>query len=88
MAGGGKLIEILPMRLESGKDVLRLWVISTNAGGPGVHDETCVYAEPQDNLPALGDTIWWGGERWIMFDNDRQQMTKVGYSFAAPGSRS
>ncbi len=87
MSGGGKLIEILPMRLESGRDVLRLWVIDARHCSPGFGAETCLYAEPQESLPALGDTIWWGGERWIMFDNDRQQMTKVGYSFAAPGSR-
>lgn len=87
MSVGGRLIEILPMRLpESGRDVLRLWVVATNAGGPGVHDEICVYAEPQDNLPKLGDEVWWQG-RLIYFDGDRQHLARVGYSFSAPGSR-
>jgi len=88
MSGGGKLIEILRMRLpETGREVVRLWVVGTAYGSPGMNDETCVYAEPQDSMPAIGDTIWWGGGRWIKFDGDRQELVKVGYSFPAPGSR-
>jgi len=87
MSVGGRLIDITPVRMsETGREVVRLWVVATNAGGPGVHDETCVYAEPQENMPALGDEIWWQSG-WIMFDGDRQTLRKVGYSFAAPGSR-
>ncbi|WP_107351958.1 hypothetical protein [Methylobacterium sp. Leaf361] len=84
MSVGGRLIEILPMRLpDSGTDVLRLWVVAKNAGGPGVHDEICVYAEPQENLPKLGDEVWWQGRR-IYFDGDRQHLVRIGYSFPAP----
>lgn len=86
MSVGGKLIETVPTRLEDGRLVVRLWVIATNAGGPGVHDELCVYAEPQDSMPKLGDTVWWQSGK-IYFDGDRQHLKKVGYSFSAPGSR-
>ncbi|MDR7037358.1 hypothetical protein J2X36_002105 [Methylobacterium sp. BE186] len=74
---GGKLIEIMPMRLRSGRDVLRLWVVETQ---PGYEGECAVFCEPTDRLPALGDTIWWQG-REILFDRDRQKLRKVGYSF-------
>lgn len=73
MSVGGRLIEILPMRLENGTDVLRLWVVATDVGGPGVHDELCVYAEPQVLLPKIGDEVWWQG-RWIYFDGDLQHL--------------
>jgi hypothetical protein len=86
MSVGGRLIEILPMRLEDGRDVLRLWVVDCPHGAPGFNDETCVYVEPQESLPAIGDQVWWQAGR-IYFDGDRQHLVKVGYSFAAPGSR-
>lgn len=86
MSVGGRLIEVLPVRLESGRDVVRLWVVDRAHGSPGMNDETCVYAEPQDSMPAIGDEIWWQSGQ-IMFDADRQKLRKVGYSFAAPGSR-
>lgn len=81
MSVGGRLIEILPMTCpEDGASVVRLWVTDRNG------DETCVYAEPQDSLPGLGEEVWWQCRR-IYFDGDRQHLTKVGFSFAAPGSR-
>ena len=81
MSVGGKLIETVPTRLEDGRLVVRLWVIATNAGGPGVHDELCVYAEPQDDLPSLGDNVWWQGGK-IYFDGERRHLRKLGYSFS------
>jgi hypothetical protein len=86
MSVGGRLLEILPMRLEGGRDVLRLWVVATKAGGPGIHDEFCVYAEQQETLPKLGDEVWWQGRR-IYFEGDHQHLVRIGYSFPAPGSR-
>ena len=55
---GGKLIEIRQMRLrETGRDVVRLWVTSTDPiNYPG---ECAVYTEPGIDLPPIGDTIWW-----------------------------
>lgn len=88
MSVGGRLIEILPMRLpESGREVLRLWVVDRPSGSPGFNDETCVYAQPQESLPAIGDEVWWQSGK-IYFDRDRQHLVKVGYSFTAPGSQS
>jgi hypothetical protein len=85
MSVEGRLLEITPHRFDDGHEVLRLWVVATNAGGPGVHDEVCVYAEPQESLPAIGDSVWWQSGR-IYFDNDRQHLKKVGYSFSAPSA--
>jgi hypothetical protein len=81
MSVGGHLIDITHMRLpQSGRDVVRLWVVDSYLA------EVCVYAEPQESMPALGDEIWWQSGR-IMFDGDRQTMCKVGYSFSAPAGR-
>lgn len=85
MSVGGRLLEITHERLRDGSDVLRLWVVATDAGGPGVHDEICVLAQPQDALPKLGEEVWWQGRK-IYFDGDRQHLNRVGYSFPAPGS--
>ena len=88
MSGGGKIIEKCPMRLpESGRDVIRYWVIDNY---PPIHpDETCVYAEPADDEPLEGEAIWWGGGREIYWGpNDKKRLVKVGYSFSAPGTRS
>ncbi len=86
MSVGGRLIEILPMRLESGREVVRLWVLDPPRRPGGAGDETCVYAEPQESMPRLGDNIWWQGGQ-IMFDGDRQTLRKVGFSFPPPGGR-
>lgn len=81
MSVGGRLIDMTPMRLaESGRAVVRLWVVDSYSA------EVCVYAEPQESMPALGDEIWWQSGR-IMFDRDRQTLRKVGYSFSAPSSQ-
>lgn len=78
---GGKVIEIRPMRLESGKDVVRLWCMETREGS-GRWDECAVYSEPfePDKGPKIGDSIWWQSGR-IYFDGDKQTLRKVGYSF-------
>lgn len=86
MSVGGRLIEIIPMRLEDGDDVLRLWVVDRSSGSPGFNDETCVYAKPQEKLPAIGDQVWWQSGK-IYFDGDCQHLVKIGYSFATPGDR-
>lgn len=79
MSVGGRIIEIRPMRIEeSGQGVVRLWVVD-----PRTSDELCVYAEPADKMPAIGESIWWQSGK-IMFDNDRSTLNKVGYSFRAP----
>ena len=43
-------------------------------------DTTSVMAKPSDNEPGVGDTIWWQGHK-IYWDNDRQVLEKVGFSF-------
>lgn len=87
MSVGGKLIEIRPMVVpETGQEAVRLWVMDEPRDPRGIPDETCVYVEPQAVMPGLGDAIWWQGRR-VYFDGDRQFMTKVGFSFAAPGTR-
>lgn len=71
---GGTLIEIAPARLDTGRTVLRLWVID-----PTYLDEMVVYAEPfdHDDGPDVGETIWWQGDR-IYYDSDRLFLKKVG----------
>lgn len=87
MSVGGRLIEILPMRLpESGRDVVRLWVVDRPYSPGGIGDETCVYAEPAEIMPKLGEVVWWQSGR-IYFDQDRRELKKVGFSFPAPGDR-
>lgn len=76
MSVGGRLIEILPVRLDDGTEAVRLWAVDRNG------DETCVHAEPQATMPKLGDEVWWQAGR-IMFDGDRQTLRKIGNSFAA-----
>lgn len=85
MSVGGTILEIKPYVLtdpdnEAYKEsVIRIWVID-----PKHHDETIVYAEPQKVLPKMGDSVWWQGGK-IFFDNDKQQLKKVGYSHPADG---
>lgn len=75
MSVGGSIIEIKPMKLlETGQDVIRLWVVDRNG------EETCVYAYPANHMPNLGDAIWWQAGK-IYFDGDRKRLVKVGYSF-------
>ena len=81
-------LEILPMvqtdqdNPSFHRDVVRLWCCDRNG------DETCVYVEPFDLAkgPQLGDEVWWQSGK-VFFDQDRQHLTKVGFSFSAPGAR-
>lgn len=86
MSGGGKIIEKTPMTLDGGKDVVRYHVMSEYR--PDWFDETCVYAEPADEEPQLGEGIMWGGEQVIYFGhNEAKRLTKVGYSFTPAVAR-
>mgnify|MGYP000872330229 CR=1 FL=1 len=78
---GGRLIEIRPMRLESGKDVVRLWCMDMRKGAP-TGDECAVYSETfePEKGPKIGDNIWWQSGT-IYYDGDRQTLRKVGFSF-------
>lgn len=77
---GGRIIEMMPMRILAGTypgrlvDVVRLWVHNEP------NDECAVYAEPAEIMPQLGDEVWWQSGR-IYFDNDKRSLRKVGYSF-------
>lgn len=77
MSGGGNIIEKRIVRLEDGREVVRYWLLT------GEHDdELCVYAEPQDDEPGMGDAIWWGGGEAIYWGpNDGKRLRKVGFSF-------
>ena len=81
MSVGGRIIEIRAMsvKTDDGADrcVARLWVVDRNG------TETCVYAEPAEVMPALGDEVWWQSGK-IFFDGDKRHLVKVGYSFQAP----
>ena len=78
MSIGGRIIEIRRMTVpqDSGApaDVVRLWCVDRDG------NEICVYAEPQDDMPALGDNVWWHGGK-IYFDGERRHLHKLGYSF-------
>ena len=83
MSVGGRLIEMRPYTLrdpdkpEFSRDVMRLWVVDRDG------TETIVYARIQDDLPLLGDNIWWQGQK-IYFDGDRKHMEKIGFSRSPP----
>ena len=72
---GGRVIEVMPMRLEDGRAVIRLWCVD---GG----DECAVYSVPYEPGagPKVGDHISWQSA-WIIFDGGRRTVRKVGSSF-------
>ena len=72
---GGRVIEVLPMCLENGRAVIRLWCVEGS-------DECAVYSEPYESGagPKVGDNISWQSS-WIIFDGDRRTLRKVGLSF-------
>lgn len=80
MSGGGKIIEKRPMTLQDGKDVIRYHVMDEYR--PGWFDETCVYADPADEEPKLGEAIWWQSGAIYFGPHDSKRLTKVGYSFS------
>lgn len=79
MAVGGRLIEIATHILrdvdspEYRRDVIRLWVIDRDG------DETIAYAEPAEEMPRLGENIWWQAGK-IFFDSDRKYLVKIANS--------
>lgn len=85
MAGGGKIIEKIGYRMHVGAttaDSVRYRVMSEYR--PGWYDETYVCAEPADDEPQLGDTIWWGAGSEIYWgENDSKRLVKVGFSWSA-----
>lgn len=81
---GGKVLEVAPDRLPSGRDVFRIWALDPRTG-----DECAVWTseDARCNLPLPGDNVWWQG-KWIMWTpSDRSsnmtkaRIPKVGYSF-------
>jgi len=76
---GGRVIEAKPMRLENGKDVIRLWCVEAHTGNR-TPDECAVYTEPYEDGdgPKIGESIWWQGGR-IYFDGDKRDVPKVGF---------
>lgn len=81
MSVGGRVVEIGPHVLRDAdnsgyhRNVIRLWIVDGA-------DETIVYAEPNVEMPRLGENVWWQSGK-IMFDQDRQHLVKVGYSHSA-----
>lgn len=71
---GGRVIEINHVH-RGGRVLVRLWVID-----PKSVDELCVYAEPAEVMPKVGDEVWWQAGK-IYFDRDRRHLRKVAYSF-------
>ena len=69
---GGWIIDIW-----HGRQKVRLWCVDRHG------DELCVYVEPFEDGPGLGDEIWWQCGR-VMFDRDRRTLRKIGYSFRPP----
>lgn len=75
MSVGGNIIEIMPISSRPG--VVRLWVMDRD----GI--ELCVLAEVAREMPAVGEPVWWQSGR-IYFDQDRQTLKKIGFSFRPP----
>lgn len=80
---GGVVIEAChETQPETGREVVRLWCFD---GRAGYHDECAVWTEPADDLPEVGDSIWWQGNK-IMWTSTQQGfrdrvIPKIGYSF-------
>jgi hypothetical protein len=83
MSVGGRLIEIQPMTVrtdfDAQREVVRLWCVD-RAG-----TEACVYVEPAEAMPKLGEEVWWQGGK-VMFDGDKRYLVKVGGSFSPPAA--
>lgn len=72
---GGTVIEVMPMRLENGRAVIRLRCVNES-------EECAVYSEHYEPGagPKVGDNISWQNA-WIIFDGGRRTVRKVGLSF-------
>ena len=73
MSVGGRIVEI---RNVSATEAA-IWVLDTD--GVHVGDETCIHVEIAQDMPVLGDNIWWQSGL-VYWDNDRRTMNKIGYS--------
>jgi hypothetical protein len=79
MSVGGRIIEIKPFTIVNQDNpkirhnVIKIWTVARNG------DECIVYAQPQTNLPKLGDDIWWQSKK-IYYDNNKKHLIKFGYS--------
>lgn len=67
---GGRIIEITPVTV----NISRLRCIDRN------NDECAVHVEHADEMPSIGDEIWWQG-KIVYWNNDKNQLTKIGYSY-------
>lgn len=67
MSVGGKIIDIYP----AAENVTRFWVVDRNG------DETWVWARNAEDMPKVGDEIWWQAGK-IYFDGDRKHLIKYG----------
>ena len=83
MSVGGTIVGIRRKTLDDGQEVIQFTVIDRAY----TYDVTSVYAQPQAIMPGMRQQIWWHG-RTIYFDDDRQTMVRVGYSFGGWGSDS
>lgn len=72
MSVGGKIIEIRDISATK----VAIWVLDSQ---PGCETETCVHAERAEDMPKVGDAIWWQSGQ-IMFDGDRKTLRKIGFS--------
>lgn len=74
---GGTLIDVMPTTCE-GIPVVRLWAVQKL-------DELAVHVEPSDELPAVGDEIWWQDHTVFWTPADKRfrdrPLRKIGYSF-------
>ena len=63
MSVGGRIIEMRRVTQRDAdnpdfaRDAWQIWVVDRNG------DETIVFAKPQDDMPKLGDEIWWQTSR-------------------------
>ena len=79
MSVGGTVIEVVEqIAPEDGRKRVRLWCVDRD-------DEVAVWTRPAEDLPAVGDRIWWQGGRifWTPVDKrfvDRP-IPKLGFSF-------
>lgn len=76
---GGTIIEIRKL-----PDRWRLWCAELPQGASGPMDECAVYCGIADEMPEVGDTVWWQGASVLWTPKDRRfidkKLVKIGYS--------
>jgi len=75
MSVGGNIVSKIVKILDESKQEVVCYTCKDSDG-----DLVCVYGARQTNEPRVGEKIWWQG-RVIYFNNDKQRLVKVGYSF-------